>query len=412
MEIKMNDTKLQSPSEIKTFLEGTQAITLCIGKDKKYEWLAYTLKKTNYYQLKKVEKIIVRDYLLRVTQYSRSQLNELLKQYKETKRLGKGTYAKTKFTKQYTQQDVLSLIAIDKAYENLSGPLTKKILERAYHVFDDQNYQRLAKISSSHIYNLRNGNFYKRQRHHFDKTKRTAVAIGIRRKPQPNGSPGYIRIDTVHQGDLDKKKGVYHINAVDEITQFEAVCSVEKISEQYLIPILEMILSIFPFKIRGFHSDNGSEYINSTVAKLLNKLYIDFTKSRPRRSNDNGLVESKNGSIIRKTLGYIHMPQKHAPMINEFNSKHLTPHLNYHRPCYFSEEVTDKKGKIKKTYPYKNIMTPYEKLKSLPDASQYLKEGVSFDQLDKEAIRLTDLESAKQMLLAREKLFRTIFEVQ
>jgi hypothetical protein len=50
-----------------------------------------------------------------------------------------------------------------------------------------------------------------------------------------NGKPGYIRIDTVHQGDLDGCKGVYHINAVDEVTQIEIVVSVEKISEQYFM---------------------------------------------------------------------------------------------------------------------------------------------------------------------------------
>lgn len=69
--------------------------------------------------------------------------------------------------------------------------------------------------------------------------------IGERIKPQTKGEPGHIRIDTVHQGDLDKKKGVYHINAIDEITQFEVVLSVEKISEHYLIPILEKFLSYF-----------------------------------------------------------------------------------------------------------------------------------------------------------------------
>ena len=125
------------------------------------------------------------------------------------------------------------------------------------------------------------------------------MAIGERRKPQPDGKPGYIRIDTVHQGDQDKVKSVYHINAVDEVTQFEIICSVEKISEQYLMPALEEILASFPFTLLGFHSDNGSEYVNRRVAELLQKLFVEFTKSRSRHSNDNALAESKNGSIIR-----------------------------------------------------------------------------------------------------------------
>lgn len=405
----MNDKKLQSPEEIKSFLEGTQTITFSLAQEEKYAWLAQTLKRTRYFQLEKKEKSIVRVYLTRITQYSRSQLNDLIKQYKTKKWIGCSSHNKTHFSKHYTREDILLLIETDKEHDSLSGLLTKKLFERAYKIYQNKNYERLANISSAHIYNLRKGDFYKRQRYHYEKTKRSSVAIGVRRKPKPNGIPGYIRIDTVHQGDLDKKKGVYHINAVDEVTQFEVICSVEKITEQYLIPILEVLLLTFPFKIKGFHSDNGSEYVNAPTAKLLNKLHIEFTKSRPRRSNDNGLVESKNGSIIRKVLGYVHIPQRYAPLINEFNQNYLVPYLNYHRPCYFSKEEVDEKGKIKKVYPYENIMTPYEKLKSLDNVEQYLNEDISFEKLDLKMMKYSDLESARRLRIARKELFHIIF---
>ena len=151
-------------------------------------------------------------------------------------------------------------------------------------------------------------------------------------------------MDSVHQGDLDGKKGVYHINAVDEITQFQAVVCVEKISEAYLLVALQELFAAFPFvpsprkasavgiMIRGFHSDNGSEYVNYQVAKLLNKLLIDFTKSRSRRTNDNALVEGKNAATVRKHFGYAHIPQRFAALINEFNQQHLIPYLNFPRP--------------------------------------------------------------------------------
>jgi transposase InsO family protein len=209
---------------------------------------------------------------------------------------------------------------------------------------------------------------------------------------------------------LDKQKGVYHINATDEVTQFEVVCSVEKISEQYLIPVLAALLTTFPFEILGFHSDNGSEYINKNVEKLLNKLHVEFTKSRSRKSNDNALAECKNGAIIRKHLGYIHIPQKWAPLLNEFDQNYLTPYINYHRPCLFAEEIIDKQGKIKKKYPYKLMMTPYEKFKSLPAAKQYLKPGTTFIELDKIAMKLTDLQAAEQLQSAKKIMFKKIFE--
>ena len=169
---------------------------------------------------------------------------------------------------------------------------------------------------------------------------------------------------------------MYHINAVDEVTQFEVVVSVERISEIYLIPALEHLLESFPFVILGFHADNGSEYINKEVARLLEKLRIELTKSRARHSNDNALVECKNGHVVRKLLGHAHIPRRWAGPLNEFHRRHLNPYVNYHRPCLFPETVTDKKGKQRKRYPYESLMTPYEKLKSIPDASTYFETGL------------------------------------
>jgi transposase InsO family protein len=148
------------------------------------------------------------------------------------------------------------------------------------------------------------------------------VPIGERRRPDPQGRPGYLRVDTVHQGDTEDAKGVYHINAVDEVTQWEIATAVEGISEAYLEPVLTTMLNQFPFVIHGFHSDNGSEFINQTVAKLLSKLMIQQTKSRPRHSNDNGLAETKNGAVIRKHMGWGHIPARHAERIQQFYNAH------------------------------------------------------------------------------------------
>jgi hypothetical protein len=243
-----------------------------------------------------------------------------------------------------------------------------------------------------------------------EKTRATRSSIGERRKPQPAGQPGFLRIDTVHQGDWDKQKGVYHINAVDEVTQFQVVCTVEKISEAYLIPALEQLLAAFPFRIRGFHSDNGSEYINGRVARLLGKLLIEFTKSRSRQTNDNALAESKNGAVVRKLFGHAHIPQRWAPLINAFNQEHLNPYLNFHRPCFFPEIRTEANGKVRKIYRYERMMTPYDKLKSLPRAKHDLKPTVTFEILDVIAHQLSDTQAADRLQKARQRVFTTIHE--
>ena len=233
----------------------------------------------------------------------------------------------------------------------------------------------------------------------------------------PMARPGYLRIDSVHQGDLEGIKGVYLINAVDEVTQFQVVCAAERISEHFLLPILEQVIAAFPFTIRGFHSDNGSEYINHRVAKLLEKLRIEQTKSRARQTNDNALVESKNGSTVRKHLGYSHIPGRFANDVNQFTRGPLTEYLNYHRPCQtprcaLPTETIDTKGKRRKHYRYQDLMTPYDKLKSLPHAEQSLKPGITFQTLDAIATQCSDNEAARRLNQARTELFQLINKSQ
>ena len=407
----MNDTKLETLDQVRQFLEGTEVISFQIeSKDDRYRWIQHTLVKFRYLKLSKTNKGLITRYIRKMTGYSLAQVKRLIKQYRKHGRLERKHRTTKGFQLKYTREDKLLLAALDERHNTLSGPATKKLCERAYQVFGENEYQRLAGISIAHLYNLRKSKTYVGQRHQYEKTKPVRSRVGERRKPYPNGQPGFIRIDSVHQGDQDGVKGVYHINAVDEITQFEVVCTLEKISERYLIPVLEQLLDTFPFVIKGFHSDNGSEYINKHVAKLLEKLLIEFTKSRARHTNDNALAESKNASIVRKHLGYSHIPQKWAPLINEFNQTHLNPYINYHRPCFFAEVIIDEKGKQRKRYPYDQMMTPYEKLKSLPNASCYLKAGTSFKQLDKIANKISDNEAADRLQKAKNQLFQTIFE--
>jgi len=408
----MNIENLKNIEDLEQFIQGTQAVAFTVlgDKNERYQFIQNTLVKFHYLTLNKSEKGVVNRYLRKVTGYSRQQLTRLIKQYKDLGSVKWHPCRSNGFSTTYDNKDIKLLVEMDTRHDDICGHAIKKLMERAYKKYEQPEYQRIAKISVSHLYNLRHSQGYQKQRRHFTKTQSRQIPIGERRKPQPNGQPGYIRIDTVHQGDLDKKKGVYHINAVDEVTQFEVVCSVERISECYLIPVLKQMLAAFPFTIKGFHSDNGSEYINKHVCKLLTKLDIELTKSRSRHSNDNALAESKNASIVRKQFGYQHITQKWAPLMNEFNLKYLYPYINYHRPCFFPKITTDDKGKQRKTYPYKNMMTPYEKLKSIQNAKTYLKEGICFEILDEQVMEMTDNACAELLQKERNKLFNQIFE--
>jgi len=404
---------LNTIEEMEAFLNGSQAIAFAVAstKDERYQFVSDILKKFRYFDLKRREKGIVIQFLVKISGYSRQQLTRMIRCYHKHGVLVRRQKTANGFERRYTNEDIRLLAELDKRHDTPNGLRVKKLCERAYEKFNEQAYSGLANISVSHIYNLRKSSGYKRIRCYFEKTKSPkGVHIGERRKPKPNDNPGYIRIDTVHQGDLDGHKGVYHVNAVDEITQFEVVVSVEKISEAYLLPALQILLDAFPFKIINFHSDNGSEYINSMVAKLLNKLKIEMTKSRPRKSNDNALAEGKNAAVVRKIFGYSHIPQYFAKRINKFNVAVLNPYVNYHRPCLYPTITIDKKGKQKKKYEYKNMMTPYEKLKSLPNAKQFLKDGITFEKLDNIAEAITDNQAADYLQQQRRLLFKQIHE--
>ncbi|MEE8059655.1 MAG: hypothetical protein V3T17_17770 [Pseudomonadales bacterium] len=283
----MNDDNLKTIAQVREFLTGTRDINFILdSKIQRYDLIRRTLIRFEYYKLAKPDKGAVLNYLTHLTGYSRIQIKRLVTQW---------------LTPIFACW--LSLMSCMKVSQ---APLPRSSVSALIPSLAKRN--TLATISVSHLYNLRHSKTYQRQRCTLTKTRPKKAPIGQRRKPRPNDEPGYIRIDSVHQGDQDKRKGVYHINAIDEVTQFQVIVTLERIGEEFMLPALKDLLAVFPFKIRGFHADNGSEYINYTVAELLEKLHIEFTQSRPRHSNDNGLVESKNGSVIRKLYGYMHIP--------------------------------------------------------------------------------------------------------
>ncbi len=390
--------------QIRAFLESSEEIRFKgRGRAEVYAWVTRTLREQGYAHQGKAGKGLLRQYLGKMTGLSRAQLTRLIGRYRQAGEVKEALYRRHRFPQRYIRADLELLAAVDEAHENLSGPATRRILEREFREFGRQEYQRLAGISVAQIYRLRQRAAYRQRRLHFTKTRPTAVSIGERRRPDPQGHPGYLRVDTVHQGDRDGVKGVYHINAVDEVTQWQVVGAAPAISEAWLEPVLQAMLEQFPFRIRGFHSDNGSEFINETVEKLLNKLLIEQTKSRPRHSNDNGLVESKNGAVIRKHMGYSHIAAPHAERIQHFFAQHFNPYLNFHRPCGQAELVTNAKGRQKRIY--RRYATPWEVFQRLPKAASYLKRGLRLQVFDRIARSESDTEAARRMQQAKRKLF-------
>lgn len=407
MTITMNDSHIISIAQIKQFLKIDSAIKFkSVSKREKYEWINDVLNKFKYFALRKKDKGIVRDYIVKITGLSQSQTGRIISRKRKLGKVSLNSRARHRFPRKYTPADIALLIKTDNVHKRLSGQATKTILWRERAVFGKTEYRNVGQISVAHIYNLRATRQYQSHRLTIKKTQSRQIPIGERRKPEPYGRPGFLRVDSVHQGDYGKQKGVYHINIVDEVTQWEIVGAVEKISEHCLELLLSDLIEQFPFGIINFHSDNGSEFVNKVVAKLLNKLLIQQTKSRARHCNDNALAECKNGAIIRKHMGFVHIPQQFAPIINQFYKQYFNIYLNYHRPCGFATVIKDKRDKERKIYRQENYQIPYEKLKSLENAEQYLKGGVAFKQLDIIAYQMSDNDFAEKMQKAKEDLFK------
>lgn len=365
----MNDSGKLSLEQMRAFLEASEAVQFA-GKSREevYGWVERTLRGQDYGRLNRMGKGLVRRYIAKMTGLSRAQMTRLIGSY-----LGKGevklrAYQRHRFASRYTTADIRLLAYVDRMHSTLSGPATQRILEREHTEYGQAVFQRPAGISVAQIYRFRKTAEYRKRNNTYQPTRPTPVSIGDRRRPDPGGRPGYLRVDTVQQGDQNGRKGLYHINAVDEVTQWQVVGAAPQISEAFLIPVLEAMLDQFPFRIRGFHSDNGSEFINHTVARLLNKLLIEQTKSRPHHSNDNGLVEAKNGAVIRKLIGWGHIASHHADAVDRFHRQFLNPYLNFHRPCGVPQILEMANGKRKRIY--RRWATPWEILPELPSCAR------------------------------------------
>jgi hypothetical protein len=283
MTIIMNHTSIKSINDIKQLNKADIAHMFSIHTAKeRYAVMGQILTAIKYIQLSKKDKGIAREFLLNITEYSKVQIKRLIHTWKSQGLTSKSHHSGGAHNVKYHTSDIARLIETDIAHESVNGLATRLILEREYKVFGKSQYAGICGISLSHLYNIRNKNQQYRSSEAlvYTKTRPTQVDIGERRRPSPYGKPGFIRIDSVHQGDLDTQKGVYHINVIDEVTQFELVGCIPQISDEYMVPLIESLIAQFPFTIINFHSDNGSEYVNHKIAHILKRLLISQSKSR------------------------------------------------------------------------------------------------------------------------------------
>ena len=285
--------RLRTVEQIRGFLDGNGEVGFTpLDRDEAYGFVRRTLVRLDYDALGRAGKGAVREFVGKATGLSRAQVTRLVGQYRATGRVEDRRAANSgrSFERVYTPADIRLLAEADEIGGQLCGPAACEVLRRQYEVFGDARFERLSRLSPSHLYNLRRSKTYRARRTTVDHTRPTTVRIGERRRPDPAGKPGYVRVDTVHQGDRNGVKGVYDINLVDEVTQFEHVGAVAGIAETFLVPVLEEMLVTLPFVVVGFHADNASRRdapVPSTSTARSRRCSTSFT-SRTSRSRGRG----------------------------------------------------------------------------------------------------------------------------
>ena len=359
-----------------------------------YRLVEQTLRRLDYCSLRKTEKGVVRRFLARGTGLSRAQIDRLLHQYRATGQLRDHRGAPRRpFPRRYTDTDIELLAAVDVLHATPAVPVALKLHARAYHLFGDLRFERLAGISGGHLYNLRRSPVYRSYRAAKITPTRpvlTAVTRG-HWKPQPFEQPGHLRVVSLRP--KVGLEGLHCLAFVDEVTQFRFVSTVDRLDKGGLRQALGGLPRAFPFTVRGFHAGVKPDPVASHIVDLLQPWCEDRIGRSPTRGAD-AQAADRNSPAAR---------------LNAFTRRLLSPFLNYHWLYLFPTEparnadraAAQPAGAI-------DIMTPYERLKSLRRADHYLSPGISFAQLDAVALAMTDHQAARMLTNACLRLFGSI----
>ena len=225
----MEEARPHSVAQVRDFLDGATEIAFRVPKLERYSFVERVLMRFGYAKAGRVSKGVLLRYLALLTGLLRQQVSGVVRRHRQegtlSTRPGPPQHG---FRRRFTATNVALLADMDARHGTVSGPTTKTLRKRAGRLFGNARFERLAGISVSHLYNLWGRTPSQRPRRHWTQTRSTGVPIGQRRAPQLNGMPGYIRIDSVHQGDQGGMNGVYHHNAVDSVTPFQLVATCEK----------------------------------------------------------------------------------------------------------------------------------------------------------------------------------------
>lgn len=198
-----------------------------------------------------------------------------------------------------------------------------------------------------------------------------------------NTSPGHCEIDLVaHCGTSMGGVFLYSFVLTDIATGWTESLPIGTRDQETIIAALDRVRLQFPFPILSLDSDNGSEFINSSLIAYCKKHSLIFTRSRPYKKNDQCYIEQKNGQIVRRNVGYDRLEGPQAfDSLNELY-KVLRLYTNCFQP---SQKLLEKsRNGAKTTRKYDSAQTPYQRVMSSTSITEAVKSELKalYERLD------------------------------
>ena len=412
MIVTLQTERLRTMEQVRAFVEGSEPVDYQ-PKDRAsaYAFVRRTLAAFDYHRLGRADRGCVRAYIGKACGFSAAQISRLIRQQAETGAVvdRRARNSGRPFETVYAAADIRLLAEVDEAFGGMSGLATCEILRRARDVHGDARFERLADVSRSHLYNLRATRTYRTKRTTWAKTRPSPVAIGVRKAPEPNGQPGFLRVDTVHLGDRGRAqgrvrrqrrgrghavrarwRGAGHLGAVHGSGAGSAAAPVPV--RRAGLPRRQRLRVRQPPRRQA--AEQAARRVHEVAPAALQR---QRPSSRARTPTWCAGIWATSTSPSASPTTWTASPARACRRSSTSTAPACSP------PSAWTPRARCGEPTAATT-----CSTPLEKLKSLPGAASFLREGAGFADLDRAAAAQTDMQAAKSLNRARDELFRKV----
>ncbi len=198
-----------------------------------------------------------------------------------------------------------------------------------------------------------------------------------------NVKPGFVEVDLVaHCGDNLHGRYLNTLTATDIATTWTETVAVLGKKEGEILAALSEVREFLPFPLLGLDTDNGSEFLNWTLASWCEEHSIKFTRGREGVKNDQAHVEEKNGSVVRRLVGYDRYEGVESWQLLSTLYRISRLYINYFQPTMKLERKSRDGARIYRKY--EKAKTPFERVLMSSAVPEARKEELrrEFEQLD------------------------------